>query len=351
VFLVGPGVKAWLSGAQTIATRLGQRFATPPRESRVGSPSQRLGARVGSPQGIGTEANGLAGDDRTPMDSTGIPMHAVTPEERDQFEKLGFFTRLNLFSETELQAIRVAAESVHQRVVDAADRKSDAPGPGSPENPSVGPVDQVDNQKYQEILGSTIKWEWDDDLRAVRSMEPVFQLDDRLAGVIDDPRLWKPCADIIGCPTLSLFSDKLNVKRPGGAPFPWHQEGPYWAYGAEDLERVITLILYLDDASVENGCLWIIPGTHKYGPLESLKDRGTLGRLYTDVEQLEEKPIPMDLPAGSVGFFHRDIVHGSQTNRTEENRRAYLLAYQPAGLHQWRNGEQRDIKTNGSGQA
>ena len=261
-------------------------------------------------------------------------MHEVTPEERDQYEKLGFFVRRGLFSESELQVIREAAENAHERVLAAAAR-------GEPED--VGPVDQVDNQKYQEIMGSTIKWEWNDEIRAVRSMEPVFQLEAQLAGVIDDPRIWKPCADIIGCPKLSLFSDKLNVKRPGGAPFPWHQEGPYWAYGAEALERVITLLFYLDDATVENGCLWIIPGTHKYGPLESLKDRGTLGRLYTDVDQVEEEPLALDLPAGSVAFFHRDIVHGSQTNRTDETRRAYLLAYQPPGLHQWRNGQNREV--------
>jgi ectoine hydroxylase-related dioxygenase (phytanoyl-CoA dioxygenase family) len=258
-------------------------------------------------------------------------MHEVSPEERDQYEKLGFFVRRSVFSEAELQAIRCAAENAHERVLAAA------------EGENVGPIDQVDNQKYQEILGSTIKWEWNDELRAVRSMEPVFQLEPQLARVIDDPRIWKPCAEIIGSPRLSLFSDKLNVKRPGGAPFPWHQEGPYWAYGAEDLEHVITLIVYLDDATVENGCLWIIPGTHKYGALESVKDRGTLGRLYTDVDQVEEEPIPLDLPAGSVAFFHRDMVHGSQTNRTDQTRRAYLLAYQPSGLRQWRNGQQREI--------
>ena len=258
-------------------------------------------------------------------------MHAVTAEERDQFEKLGYFTRQRVFSAQELPSIRAAAEAAHQRVLEAADAEES------------GPVDQVDNQKYQDVLGSTIKWEWDEDLRAVRSMEPVFQLDPRLNAVIDDPRLWGPCADIIGCSRLSLFSDKLNVKRPGGAPFPWHQEGPYWAYGAEDLERVITLILYLDDATVENGCLWIIPGTHKYGALESLKDRGTLGRLYTDVDRVEEEPLALDLPAGSVAFFHRDIVHGSQTNRTDQTRRAYLLAYQPPGLRQWRNGQNREV--------
>ncbi|MDG2049570.1 MAG: phytanoyl-CoA dioxygenase family protein [Myxococcota bacterium] len=257
--------------------------------------------------------------------------HSLTPGERDRYEKEGFFSRNQVFSPQEIEHLRQATESVHAQVLDAA---------GSLES---GKVEQIDNQKFQEVLGSTIKWEWSDDLRAIRSMEPVHHLEARLAQLVDDPRIWGPCADIIGQNHLSLFSDKMNVKRPGGAPFPWHQEGPYWAYGAEDLEHVVTLIIYLDDAHEDNGCLWVIPGTHRYGALESLKDRGTLGRLYTDVDRLEEKPFPIALPAGSVAWFHRDIVHGSQSNRSSEDRRAFLLAYQPAGLHQWRNGQQRDV--------
>jgi phytanoyl-CoA hydroxylase len=257
----------------------------------------------------------------------------LTDVECEQFEEAGFFVREDVYSAQELVKLRSAAEDIHQQVLDAANHADAAP------------VDQVDNQKYQEVLGSTIKWEWNDDLRAVRSMEPTYHLHDRFAQLIDDPRLWQPCADIIGTDKLSLFSDKLNVKRPGGAPFPWHQEGPYWAYGAEDLESVVTMMVYLDDGTEENGCLWVIPGTHKYGPLEAQKDRGVLGRLYTDVDRLDEEPYAVDLRAGSVLWFHRDIVHGSKTNRTDTNRRVFLLAYQRGGLHQWRNGVQRDINT------
>lgn len=258
-------------------------------------------------------------------------MPRVTTQERDQFEKLGYFNRENVFSKRELADLIEAVESVHEQILEAG-QQDDAE-----------PIDQIDNQKYQEICGSTIKWEWDDDLRAVRSMEPVYHLEPRLSDLIDDPRIWGPCADIIGCQELSLFSDKLNVKRSGGAPFPWHQEGPYWAFGAQDLERVITLILYLDDATVDNGCLWLIPGSHQYGPLDCHQDQGTLGRLYTDISQLREEPIPMDLPAGSISFFHYNIVHGSQTNQTAEDRRAFLIAYQPANLVQWRNRQLRNI--------
>jgi hypothetical protein len=43
-------------------------------------------------------------------------------------------------------------------------------------------------------------------------------------------------------------------------------------------------------------------------------------------------------------YFHYNIVHGSQTNRSQDNRRAVINAYQPAGLRQWRVDKRRDIK-------
>ena len=82
---------------------------------------------------------------------------------------------------------------------------------------------------YQRLLGSTVKWEWAGGPQAVRSMEPFTHLDTRLDALIDDARLWAPARALIGAAGLGLFTDKLNFKRPGGSPFPWHQDSPYWA--------------------------------------------------------------------------------------------------------------------------
>mgnify|MGYP003504102109 FL=1 len=133
------------------------------------------------------------------------------------------------------------------------------------------------------------------------------------------------------------------MKRPGGAPFPWHQESPYWVYGAEQVERIVSVLVYLDDASVDNGCLWVIPGSHRHGVLPSLSDRGVLGALYTDVGRVEGEPFPVQLPAGSALWFHRDLVHGSQGNRSADNRRVFVAAYQPAGLRRWRLDRVRPV--------
>jgi ectoine hydroxylase len=260
-------------------------------------------------------------------------MHRATRAESDQYAEDGFFYRERVFSDVEIEDLRQAAEHVHKQILDAA------------ESDEAPPIDRVDNQRYQMLRGSTVKWEWRDDLRAVRSMEPAHHLDPRFDALIDDPRIWGPCRAIVGCEELSLFSDKLNVKRPGGAPFPWHQEGPYWAHGAEQLESIVSVLIYLDDASIENGCLWVIPGSHKHGALEGLKNRGVLGALYTDVDLVEGEAFATALPAGSVLWFHRDIVHGSQSNRSDSNRRVFVLAYQPAGLHRWRMDKKRPVRT------
>ena len=53
--------------------------------------------------------------------------------------------------------------------------------------------------------------------------------------------------------------------------------------------------------------------------------------------------LPMRLPAGSAIFFHAHIVHGSMSNRTQTNRRAIVLTYQPAGHRMWKVDEIRPI--------
>lgn len=258
-------------------------------------------------------------------------MYRATEAELKQYDELGFFVRENIFAEDELEALRAGAENVHAQILEAAGRED------------AEHIDQVDNQKYQVVLGSKIKWEWSDDLHAVRSMEPTGHLDARLEAFIDDPRLYQPIQSINGCEALSVFSDKLNVKRPGGAPFPWHQEGLYWENGAEDLESLVSTLTYLDDGTKENGCLWVIPGSHKHGNLQGLKDRGVLGALYTDIDLIDGEAVATELSSGSVLYFHRDLVHGSQSNRTKSSRRVFVVAYQSGGLHRWNLNRKREV--------
>ncbi len=257
--------------------------------------------------------------------------HGVTATELEAYRKQGFFVRPGVLREEELVELRAAVEGIHRRIEREADR-------------GQAPVERTDGKRYQQLLGSTVKWEWEEGSREIRSMEPVHQLDPAVDALIDDPRLWQAARDLIGSEAVSLFTDKLNFKRPQGAPFPWHQDTPYWAFGCNHLDRLASLQLYLDDASAGNGCLWMIPGSHLHGTLPQAEDRGVLGKLYTDIEQLDgSAPVPIEAPAGSLIYFHGDVVHGSRSNRSAASRRALVFTYQPAGLPHWRLDDPRPI--------
>ena len=237
-----------------------------------------------------------------------------------------------LFTAGELAELREAVEAVHARIRAAAAR------------PGAAPVERIDGKRYQRLLDSLVKWEWEEDRAEIRSMEPCLHLDPRLEPLPDDPRLARPAAELAGARRLGLFTDKLNFKRPGGAPFPWHQDSPYWAFGCDWLDRLASVQLYLDDATRRNGCLWIVPGSHRHGALPVYEDRGTLGRLYTDAEKFDtSRARPIEAPAGSAVFFHGDVVHGSRSNASGASRRALVLTYQPAGLPRWNRDDVRDV--------
>ncbi len=256
----------------------------------------------------------------------------ISSAERERYRESGFFVRPGALGPGDLAPLRAAVEAIHARVVEAAGRVAAAP------------VERIDDRRYQSLLGSTVKWEWREGAPEIRSMEPFLHLDARLEGLVDDVRLAGPARELLGEP-LALFTDKLNFKRPRGAPFPWHQDTPYWRFGCAHTDRLVSLQLYLDDATRENGCLWMIAGSHLHGDLPVHEDRGLLGRLYTDVDRVPAgERVPIEAPGGSVVFFHGDVVHGSRSNRGAGSRRALVLTYQPAGHPCWNREDVRNIR-------
>jgi ectoine hydroxylase len=255
--------------------------------------------------------------------------HDLSEQEAREYRERGFFVRSGVLFEAELDGLRTAAEQIHARILAAAQADAAAAGP------RVG-EERIDGRRYQPVHGSLVKWEWDDSLAAIRSMEPVRHLCSVFDALTRDPRLCQPAAALLGTRGVSLFTDKLNFKRPGGSPFPWHQDAPYWAFSCVHLDRLTSVQLYLDEATEENGCLWLIPSSHRSGHWPAPRDRGVLGRLYTDVERIPgAQPVPIAGPAGAAVFFDPYLVHGSRTNRTAKQRRAIVLTYQPPGLPGW----------------
>ena len=127
-------------------------------------------------------------------------------------------------------------------------------------------------------------------------------------------------------PNVKCMQSMLFVKGPGKAGQAWHQDEFYIPTRDKSL---IGVWIAIDDASIENGCLWIIPGSHKPGYMMSRVDNDS--NEYADVDTIDvskykqEEIIPVEVKNGSVVFFHGYLLHSSKRNKTTDNFRTALV--------------------------
>jgi ectoine hydroxylase len=255
----------------------------------------------------------------------------LTPGERRAFDEDGFFLRAEVFSPSECEELRAAAERAVAVAAAAAAR--------------AGESYQVDGNRYCEAGGSTIQFEHRPDSETIRVIEPFHHLDPRFEALIDDPRLAEPMRDLVGDERIALFTDKLNLKRPReGSGFRWHQDSPYWAHCCGHVDRLPNAMIALDDAGPHNGCFRVIRASHRRGILPGRQGEGVLGPLFTDPRCFDEAAqVPATLRAGGVVFFSPHTVHGSEPNHSDALRRAIVLTYQPGGQRMFKVDAKREI--------
>ncbi|HTY16357.1 MAG TPA: phytanoyl-CoA dioxygenase family protein [Myxococcota bacterium] len=244
--------------------------------------------------------------------------HRLHDDERRAWAEDGFFRRTAVFAEAELEALRAAAE----RAAVAAEHSS-----GS------GRTYDVDGNRYVDIGETTIQFEHQPGSRTLRVVEPFHHLDPSFDALLDDPRIVEPICGLLGSERVALWTDKLNFKRPfEGSGFRWHQDSPYWAHACRHLDQLPNVMVALDDADAENGCLRVVRGSHRHGLLPGRRGEGVLGPLFTDPRHIDlAAEVPAAMPAGSLLFFSAHTVHGSEPNRSGRARRACVLTYQPPG--------------------
>ncbi len=135
------------------------------------------------------------------------------------------------------------------------------------------------------------------------------------------PRLTRCVEQLIG-PGLRVWFSQVFMKPPGGGgPKPVHQDNFY--FGPSDLDGVVTVWLALDDATVENGCLFYADVSNKGPVLPHVAPEGEPFNLLIPPEvasQYEMTPAPV--PSGGVSFHHGNTLHQSSDNRSDRPRRA-----------------------------
>jgi ectoine hydroxylase-related dioxygenase (phytanoyl-CoA dioxygenase family) len=131
------------------------------------------------------------------------------------------------------------------------------------------------------------------------------------------------CADLLG-PDVRLYWDQAVYKKPDtAASFPWHQDN---GYAFLQPQQYVTCWIALTDATLDNGCPWVVPGIHRMG---TLRHHLTETGLVCLDEPIGAVPVPVQ--AGGMVVFSSLTPHCTGPNRTDRVRKAYIVQYAPDG--------------------
>lgn len=135
-------------------------------------------------------------------------------------------------------------------------------------------------------------------------------------------------AEILGGSAF-LFNEQFVVKGARkGASFAWHQDGAYVGF---DHKPYVTIWIALDAATVDNGCVYILPRDLRteahLDPHQWQEESNELSGYFGD-----EPGTPVECPAGSVVAFSSLTLHRSGENVTDAPRRAFIAQYSPEAI-------------------
>ncbi len=130
-------------------------------------------------------------------------------------------------------------------------------------------------------------------------------------------------SQLIG-PAVRTNGNKLNMKSGGfGSPVEWHQD---WAFYPHTNDDLLAVGVCLDDMNEENGCLLVVPGSHK-GPIFDHHQDGCFAGAVTESDFDDGKAEKVELKAGGISIHHARALHGSLPNTSPNPRRLLLFQY------------------------
>lgn len=164
----------------------------------------------------------------------------------------------------------------------------------------------------------------------LRRVANPADISEKFQKVLWDSPVVDMVADLIG-PNINFHHCKLNTKFPGMETVVYyHQDHSYDPHTNDDM---LAILVMLDDSTLENGCLRIVPGSHRdrYSHFKDGEYIGAIDEKYN--EQFDRESVPITAERGDVCFMHCWAVHGSQSNRSDLARRLLISEYTAADAY------------------
>ncbi len=235
----------------------------------------------------------------------------ITSEQIAEYQRNGFLTVTDFLSSGEIEELKTAV---------------------------AGAVDRMGSKK---VSGGEVDWEDGDTYysRVFTQKLNLWRIDETVKRYMLSPELGRMVSSLAGVKGMRVWHDQALIKPPWGNPTGWHLDNPYWSFHSKNS---ISIWIALEDATLNNGCLYFMPGTHKQAGFDNApigENIGDLFKVYPEWAKLEAVPAP--LKAGSASFHNGLTAHGAGANMTPRTRMAMTCAYMPEGSTF--NGQQNPI--------
>ena len=233
--------------------------------------------------------------------------YQIAQEQIDYYQENGFIVIEDFLSPEELEHWRAA-------VMEAVRERGGQKMPGKATK--VGEDDGIneDTEYYAKVFDQLLN---------------LWQTNDKVKELMVDERIGQMAAKLAGVDGIRIWHDQALFKRPWANPTAWHLDTPFWSFSDR---KALSIWVALDDATLENGCLYFIPGSYKETTYENPgigKNMDAIFQVYPRFARTASYVAPMK--AGSCSFHNGLTIHGAGANMTPGFRRAMTCAYMPDG--------------------
>lgn len=162
-----------------------------------------------------------------------------------------------------------------------------------------------------------------DDAQPIWQIVNIWQASPAFKALVTNPQVAEMAAQLSGAKQLRIWHDQIQYKpKEHGGRLHWHQDSPLWDT-LQPKDKQLTAWIALDDAEADNGCMFMVPGSHKWGDKQAqIEDLPDGPQLPEDFEGHTAHLIMCPVRKGHVHFHHSLTWHGSGTNHSSRPRRA-----------------------------
>ncbi|ULQ55344.1 phytanoyl-CoA dioxygenase family protein [Flavihumibacter rivuli] len=155
----------------------------------------------------------------------------------------------------------------------------------------------------------------------------LWQTNDKVRQLMLDERIGKMAAQLAQVDGIRIWHDQALIKKPWANPTAWHLDTPYWSF---DHREALSIWIALDDATLENGCLFFIPGSHTRTDFKDPGITKNMNAVFLQYPEFLKSPsVAAPMKAGSCSFHNGLCIHGAHANMTPGYRRAMTCAFMP----------------------